>query len=123
MRGGVREPQVAQPEALIVFTPSGKRGRFALDTPVLTAARQLGVDVDSVCGGRGICGRCQVTLSEGEFAKHGISSQADHLTPLSEPEQRYAEKSGLAQDRRLSCHTRLRGDVVIDVPATSQVHH
>ncbi|HJO03984.1 MAG TPA: ASKHA domain-containing protein [Acidobacteriota bacterium] len=114
---------MAQPEALIVFTPSGKRGRFALDTPVLTAARQLGVDVDSVCGGRGICGRCQVTLSEGEFAKHGISSQADHLTPLSEPEQRYAEKSGLAQDRRLSCHTRLRGDVVIDVPATSQVHH
>ena len=47
-------------DALVVFTPSGKRGRFALGTPVLTAARQLGVDIDSVCGGRGICGRCQV---------------------------------------------------------------
>ncbi len=113
---------MAQPDALIVFTPSGKRGRFALDTPILDAARQLGVDIDSVCGGRGICGRCQVTLSEGKFAKHGITSQADHLTPLSEPEQRYADKSGLGTDRRLSCHTRLRGDVVIDVPASSQVH-
>ncbi len=121
-RAGVRERTVAQPDALIVFTPSGKRGRFALDTPILDAARQLGVDVDSVCGGRGICGRCQVTLSEGEFAKHGITSQADHLTPLSEPEHRYADKSGLGKDRRLSCHTRLRGDVVIDVPASSQVH-
>ena len=37
-------------DALVIFTPSGKRGRFALGTPVLTAARQLGVDLDSVCG-------------------------------------------------------------------------
>lgn len=118
-----RKRTVAQRDALIVFTPSGKRGRFALDTPVLDAARQLGVDIDSVCGGRGICGRCQVTLSEGDFAKHAITSHADHLTPLSEPEQRYASKSGLGEGRRLSCHTRLRGDVVIDVPASSQVHH
>jgi uncharacterized 2Fe-2S/4Fe-4S cluster protein (DUF4445 family) len=47
-------------DAAIVFTPSGLRGRFPLGTPVLQAARALGVDVDSVCGGRGICGRCQV---------------------------------------------------------------
>jgi uncharacterized 2Fe-2S/4Fe-4S cluster protein (DUF4445 family) len=47
-------------EALVIFTPSGKRGRFPVGTPVLTAARQLGVDLDSVCGGRGICSKCQV---------------------------------------------------------------
>jgi len=41
-------------DPLVVFTPSGKRGRFPVGTPVLTAARQLGVDLDSVCGGRGI---------------------------------------------------------------------
>jgi uncharacterized 2Fe-2S/4Fe-4S cluster protein (DUF4445 family) len=111
-------------DALIVFTPSGKRGRFPLGTPVLTAARRLGVDIDSVCGGRGICGRCQVTLSAGEFAKHGIRSVADHLSPVSEPELRYAEKKGaLEPGCRLSCHALLRGDVVIDVPAESQVHH
>ena len=47
--------------AKIVFTPSGKRGEFPVGTPVLDAARQLGVDVDSVCGGRALCGRCQIT--------------------------------------------------------------
>ena len=55
-------------DALIVFTPSGKRGRFPVGTPVLQAARALGVDIDSVCGGRGLCGRCQVLVAEGEFA-------------------------------------------------------
>ena len=47
-------------EPLVVFTPSGRRGRFEAGTTVLDAARRLGVDIDSVCGGRGICGRCQV---------------------------------------------------------------
>ena len=109
-------------EALVVFTPSGKRGRFPVGTPLLQAARALGVDIDSVCGGRGICGRCQILVAEGEFAKHGISSRADSLTPLSEPEIRYAKRQTLADGRRLSCSAKLLRDVVVDVPASSQVH-
>jgi uncharacterized 2Fe-2S/4Fe-4S cluster protein (DUF4445 family) len=109
-------------DALVVFTPSGKRGRFELGTPVLTAARSLGVDIDSVCGGRAICGRCQVSLAEGEFAKHGISSKASALSELSNVERRYDEKRGLKDGRRLSCQTRVLGDVVIDVPCDAQVH-
>jgi uncharacterized 2Fe-2S/4Fe-4S cluster protein (DUF4445 family) len=80
------------------------------------------VDVDSVCGGRGICGRCKVRLCEGEFAKLGIRSKAEHLTPLSEPEERFAQRSELAPGQRLSCHTRILGDALIDVPAASQLH-
>ena len=57
--------------SLVVFTPSGKRGHFPVGTPVLTAARQLGVDLDSVCGGRGICSKCQITPSYGEFQNTG----------------------------------------------------
>ncbi len=102
--------------------PSGRRGRFPLGTPLLQAARQLGVDIDSVCGGRGICGRCQIELAEGQFAKHGITSAAAHITPLSDPERRFAERRGLAGGRRLSCHAKLKGDAVIDVPPDSQVH-
>ena len=68
-------------DPLIVFSPSGKRGRFPIGTPVLQAARSLGVDIDSVCGGRALCGRCQVTVAEGELAKHGIdeATQKDVL--------------------------------------------
>jgi len=118
----VPDPSHASDEALVVFTPSGRRGRFALGTTVLDAARTLGVDLDSVCGGRGICGRCQVRLSEGEFAKHGIHSRADHLSPSGEVERRYAAEHGLVDGRRLGCAAQLRGDVVVDIPAGSQVH-
>ncbi len=106
----------------VVFTPSGRRGEFPAGTPVLTAARSLGVDLDSVCGGRAICGRCQVTLSTGEFAKHKLTSHAEHLSAASETEQRYARVKGLKAGRRLSCQARLLGDAVIDVPADSQIH-
>jgi uncharacterized 2Fe-2S/4Fe-4S cluster protein (DUF4445 family) len=94
-------------EPMIVFMPSGKRGHFPRGTAVLDAARSLGVDIDSVCGGRAICGRCQVEVAEGDFAKHGINSVATSVTPQGEA----------------SCQAKLEADIVIDVPASSQVHH
>lgn len=109
-------------DAMVVFVPSGKRGRFPRSTPILDAARSLGVDIDSVCGGRAICGRCQVDVAEGEFAKHGITSKAGNLSQFSAAEEQYRSRRGLADGRRLSCQARLEADVVIDVPASSQVH-
>ncbi|MEO0653271.1 MAG: ASKHA domain-containing protein [Pseudomonadota bacterium] len=109
-------------DALVVFTPSGKRGRFAIGTPVLTAARQLGVDLDSVCGGRGICSKCQVTPGYGAFPKHGVTVADDALSAWNSVEARYDEKRGLQAGRRLGCQACIEGDVVIDVPPESQVH-
>lgn len=110
-------------DALVVFTPSGRRGRFPIGSSLLQAGRSLGVDIDSVCGGRGICGRCQVLVSEGEFAKHGLVSSAQNLSPVSAVEQEYgASNAPLAEGRRLSCCAQVQGDVVIDVPSSSQVH-
>ncbi len=112
----------ASGEPLVIFTPSGRRGWFPTGTTVLDAARSLGVDIDSVCGGRGICGRCQVTQGVGAFPKHGITSEPDHLSPFAELESTYRLEKGLAADRRLSCTATLCGDVLIDVPPESQVH-
>jgi uncharacterized 2Fe-2S/4Fe-4S cluster protein (DUF4445 family) len=109
-------------EALVIFTPSGKRGRFAPGTPVLTAARALGVDLDSVCGGRGICSRCQVTPGYGQFSKHAVTVAPDALSEWNAVEQRYKDKRGLIEGRRLGCQAQIMGDVVIDVPPESQVH-
>lgn len=109
-------------DPLVIFTPSGKRGRFPAGTPVLTAARQLGVDLDSVCGGRGICSKCQVTPSVGEFPKHGVTVAEDALSEWNAVEQRYKDKRGLIDGRRLGCQATVQGDVVIDVPPESQVH-
>jgi len=113
---------VSQKDPLVVFTPSGRRGRFPVGTPVLQAARSLGVDIDSVCGGRGICGRCQVLVSEGEFPKHGLSSKLDHLSPWSDVEKDFCATQSMAEGRRLSCAAKVLGDLVVDVPSSSQVH-
>jgi uncharacterized 2Fe-2S/4Fe-4S cluster protein (DUF4445 family) len=113
---------MSEPDALVVFTPSGKRGRFALGTSLLQAARTLGVDVDSVCGGRALCGRCQVLVMEGDFPKHNVSSRAANLSPLSEAEQSFARRRPLPDGHRLSCSAQIQGDLVVDVPASSQVH-
>ena len=109
-------------DPLVIFTPSGKRGRFAVGTPVLQAARQLGVDLDSVCGGRGICSKCQITPSYGEFPKHGVTVSEDALSDWNAVEERYKSKRGLIEGRRLGCQALVQGDVLIDVPPESQVH-
>jgi uncharacterized 2Fe-2S/4Fe-4S cluster protein (DUF4445 family) len=113
---------MSEPDALVVFTPSGKRGRFALGTPLLQAARSLGVDVDSVCGGRALCGRCQVLVMEGDFPKHAVTSSANHLSALSAAEQSFARRRPLPAGHRLSCQAQIEGNLVVDVPPGSQVH-
>lgn len=109
-------------DPLVIFTPSGKRGNFPTGTPILTAARQLGVDLDSVCGGRGICSKCQITPSYGEFSKHGVTVQNNALSEWNAVEQRYQDKRGLIDGRRLGCQATVQGDIVIDVPPESQAH-
>ncbi len=110
-------------QAMVVFTPSGKRGSFALGTSVLQAARELGVDLDSVCGGRGLCGRCQVQCANGEFSKHNIVSRPDHLSDATRVEARYQRINGAFVDgRRLGCQATIQGNLVIDIPPDSQVH-
>ncbi len=109
-------------QPLVVFTPSGRRGHFAVGTPLLSAARRLGVDLDSVCGGRGICTRCQVRVSTGEFAKHGIVSARDHLTGLTDREQRQLATGRLKEGHRLSCQACVAGDLGADARERSQVH-
>ncbi|PIE06429.1 MAG: drug:proton antiporter [Rhodobacterales bacterium] len=108
-------------EALVVFTPSGKRGRVAKGTKVLDAARALGVDLDSVCGRRGICSKCQVAPSFGAHPKHGITVTEAALSPVGAVEDRYDRVRGLAPGRRLGCQAEILGDVVLDVPPESQV--
>jgi uncharacterized 2Fe-2S/4Fe-4S cluster protein (DUF4445 family) len=106
----------------VVFLPAGREGRVEIGTTVLDAARALGVDVDSVCGGRAICGHCQVRPTTGTFAKWAIDAGPDALTPAGTTERDARLARPLAPGHRLGCTATLVGDAVIDVPATSQVH-
>ena len=96
----------------------GRRGTFDRGTTVLEAARSLGVDLDSVCGARGICGRCQVELG----TRPGVSADPARLSAPSATETGYAGRRPLVPGRRLGCAVQILDDVVIDVPESSQVH-
>ena len=102
----------------VVFTPSGRRGKVPAESTVLDAARALGVDLDSVCGGRGICGRCQVTIG----SRPGMDSKPERLSPPGATEAEYHGRRPLLAGYRLGCAAHIVDDVVIDVPSESQVH-
>ena len=105
----------------MVFTPSGIEVPAAAGTSVLDAARAGGVDLDSVCGGRGLCGRCQVAPALGQHAKWGITVDAGALSPPGSVEAGYRGRRPLAEGNRLGCQALVNADVVIDVPAASAV--
>ena len=108
--------------ALIVFTPSGKRGRFPLGTPCCRLPRSLGsIWIRSVAD-EASAGAVRSHLGEGEFAKHGIVSKAGHASMRGAVEERYNDRKGLKTDRRLGCQAQILDDLVVDVPAESQVH-
>jgi uncharacterized 2Fe-2S/4Fe-4S cluster protein (DUF4445 family) len=86
---------------------------------LLEAARGLGVEIESICGGRQTCGKCQVIVETGRFAKHGIESSEAHLSPPGDVERQYCEAHGI-QGRRLACAARVTGNVLISVPEESQ---
>ncbi|MGB1006237.1 MAG: 2Fe-2S iron-sulfur cluster-binding protein [Thalassobaculaceae bacterium] len=122
MAAGDTPPSTSANSARLVWLPAGKRGQAALGRDLLELAREHRVDLDSVCGGRGLCGRCQVDIQAGDFAKFQLRSAAGHVSPPSDAERRFAARHDWSPERRLACQARLIGDVVIDVPASSQIH-
>ena len=99
--------------------PSGRRGRVEHGTLILDAARKLGVEIESICGGRQTCEKCRVVVEEGHFDKHGITSSEGHLSPRTDAEIGLLKKLG-TPEQRLSCNARVLGDLLITVPESSR---
>ncbi|MDD5338729.1 MAG: ASKHA domain-containing protein [Dehalococcoidales bacterium] len=104
----------------IVFQPSGLRGKVDAGSTILNAARELGVSLESVCGGKGACGKCKVRIEEGEYRKYGIKSSVAATTTVDEVNSKYLSKQQLKQNYRLACQTKIVGDVVVFVPEESR---
>lgn len=112
----------------IILQPSGRRGEINAGTSIRTAARELGVEIESICAENGTCGKCIVLIEEGRFEKYGLESKRENVTPVSPQERKYFEgKPNLLKSKgweigqvRLSCQCRVRGDVLINVPEESR---
>ena len=71
----------------VILQPSGRRGQVDEGTSVRAAARELGVEIESICAENATCGKCMVLVEEGRFEKYNIDSKREHLSPV-EPEER-----------------------------------
>ena len=104
----------------IIFQPSGRRGEVANGVTVIEASRQLGVDIETLCGEKRVCGKCKVRIEEGHFEKFGIHSSRDHVSEWQEEEEKFISPEQREAGYRLGCCTRVQGDLLIFVPEESR---
>ena len=104
----------------VIFQPSGRRGEVSEGKTVIEASRELGVEIESVCGGTKVCGKCRVKVEEGFFERYGMTSRSEHLSPFAEEEEKFIGEAEKAQGYRLGCAARIQGDVLIFVPEESR---
>ena len=112
----------------IILQPSGRRGQVDEGSSVRAAARDLGVEIESICAENATCGKCMVLVEEGRFEKYNIDSKRENLSPVGAEERAYLERRPkLLKEKgweigqvRLSCQCRVLGDVLINVPEESR---
>jgi uncharacterized 2Fe-2S/4Fe-4S cluster protein (DUF4445 family) len=112
----------------VILQPSGRRGQVDEGMSVRAAARELGVEIESICAENATCGKCMVLVEEGRFEKYNIDSKREHLSPVGGEEYAYlTRRPKLLKDKgweigqvRLSCQCKVLGDVLINVPEESR---
>ncbi len=112
----------------IILQPSGSRGQVDEGQSIRSAAREMGVEIESICAENATCGKCMVLIEEGRFEKYNMDSRRDHVSPVTNEEAAYfARRPKLLKDKgwevgqvRLSCQCMIQGDVLINVPEESR---
>ncbi|HXD08709.1 MAG TPA: ASKHA domain-containing protein, partial [Anaerolineales bacterium] len=112
----------------IILQPSGSRGQVDEGQSIRAAARDLGVEIESICAENATCGKCMVLIEEGRFEKYNIDSKRENLSPVGTAERAYLERRPkLLKEKgweigqvRLSCQCKILGDVLINVPEESR---
>jgi len=93
----------------VFFNPMNReieveRGRLLLD-----AIREADIRIESICGGKGDCGKCRVILNKGEVSSLS-TSQKKHLSPQE-----------ISEGYRLACQIRVLGDSEFTIPVESRI--
>ncbi len=112
----------------IILQPSGRRGQAEEGMSVRSAARELGVEIESICAENATCGKCMVLIEEGRFEKYNMDSKRENVSPVTTEEAAYfSRRPKLLKDKgwevgqvRLSCQCKINGDVLINVPEESR---
>lgn len=91
------------------FLPEGKRSTVPENSTLMAAAMEVGVDLASICGGKGYCTKCIVEVLEGK------------VSPPTTQERRKLSPERLSQGYRMACQCRVESDVVVRIPDQSRL--
>jgi uncharacterized 2Fe-2S/4Fe-4S cluster protein (DUF4445 family) len=107
-------------KAKVIFQPSGRRGEVERGLSIIEASRELGVDIENLCGEKRVCGKCKVRIEEGSFEKFGIDSSLKNVSPWQGEEEKFISKAEKKEGYRLGCCAAIQGDLLIFVPEESR---
>ncbi len=92
----------------IRFEPAGVTTQVEAGKTLLDAAIAAGVEIESVCGGKGTCAKCKVIASGDLAAPNAMETRGLSAQELSE-------------GYRLACQAVIQGDVEVVVPEESRI--
>jgi uncharacterized 2Fe-2S/4Fe-4S cluster protein (DUF4445 family) len=107
-------------KAMVIFQPSGRRGEVDKGVSIIEASRQLGVDIETLCGEKRVCGKCIVRIEEGFFEKYDIHSTKANAGEWQKEEGKFITPDKREQGYRLGCCAQVQGDVLVFVPEESR---
>jgi uncharacterized 2Fe-2S/4Fe-4S cluster protein (DUF4445 family) len=105
----------------VIFQPSGSRGHVEDGKSILEASRELGVDIEAICGEKRTCGKCKVRIEDGFFEKFGVVSSPEHVSGHRPIEDKFFTPERKAEGYRLACTAEVHGDLVVFVPEEARV--
>ncbi|MFO7601291.1 MAG: ASKHA domain-containing protein [Candidatus Desulfacyla sp.] len=104
----------------VIFQPSGRRGEVDRGINIIEASRRLGVDIETLCGEKRVCGKCKVRIEKGSFEKFGVVSDPGHVSAWQQEEAKFITPEQRAAGYRLGCVAEIRDDILVFVPEESR---
>ncbi len=95
----------------IFFDPMNKEIEVKRGTILLDAIREADIRIESICGGKGECGKCKVTLMKGEVSR------------LSTKCEKFLSHQEISEGHHLACQIRVLSDSEFTIPVESLVAH
>jgi uncharacterized 2Fe-2S/4Fe-4S cluster protein (DUF4445 family) len=106
--------------AMVVFQPSGRRGRVPLGISIVEASRLLGVDIEAPCGEKQVCGKCKIRIEQGTYQKLGLTSRKAHAGTWQVGEDKRISADEKKAGYRMGCMATVEGDLLVFVPAAAR---
>lgn len=88
----------------ITFLPDKKNIEVNKGTTALEALERAGINIDTPCGGKGICGKCKILINKG-------------ITTTTPIEEELLSEEEIKKGFRLACQAKLFQDSIIEVPS------